>query len=99
MSGKRAKQLRRIGGNGMKQQGSIPMAVPAIGGQQQQPFDVREAVRKNCEKCGGENFNPVVKIAIVSSIAPGNKTGKDVLIQVPVFVCMSCGCEFGKKDE
>jgi hypothetical protein len=82
---------RAMMGNG------IPMMVPKVG--QQQPFDIREAVGKKCEKCSSVNFDKVFKLGIISSIAPGNKTGQDVRVEFQTYLCRGCGHEFGAPIE
>jgi len=79
----------------MKNKIQIPMAVPAIGGVQQQPFDINEAELKPCEKCGKNIYQQVFKLSIISALAPGNRTNKPILAPTQAFVCMGCGWEFG----
>lgn len=78
----------------------IPMAVPAIGGTQQQgPFDISQAQPKGCLGCGGGLFDLVYRIGIISAMAPGNKTGQNVTVKYEVFLCHKCGLELGKQPE
>jgi hypothetical protein len=60
-----------------------------------QQIDITGAVRKSCAACGHEYFLPVVKLGILSKLAPTNKQGMDILVQYPCFVCRECGHEFG----
>lgn len=68
--------------------------MPIRAGQQQQ-FDVREAVKKSCEKCGFDYFEKVYKIGMIPVVAPSNKTGREVRINYEIFICLKCGHEFG----
>jgi len=75
----------------------IPMSIPMVGGgMQQQPFDISEAMQKACEKCGGATFNQAVKLGLISKMAPKNRTGQDVLVKFEVYICRSCGHEYGQ---
>ena len=76
----------------------IPMMVPGIGGQPQM-FDVSEAIMRPCESCGGMLFEQAVRLGVISNMAPKNRTGKDVLVQFPIFLCRGCGWEWGKMVE
>jgi len=77
----------------------MSMAVPNLGKQQQQvPFDVTQAIQKACP-CGAELFDKALRIKSVSKLAPGNKTGQDVMIEFAVYVCRKCGEELGKNYE
>jgi hypothetical protein len=72
----------------------VPKMVPRIGGQQQ-PFDIREAVQKQCEKCSGEIFDKAFRLGLISPMAPGNKTGQEVLVEYQTYICRACRHEFG----
>jgi hypothetical protein len=63
-----------------------------------QQINISEAVQKKCEACGGEYFDGVVKLGILSKLAATNKLGQDVLVQYPTFICRKCGIEFGKSN-
>ncbi len=69
--------------------------IPQIG-QQQQQFDISQAVSKNCEACGGEYFSQAFKLSMISALAPGNRTNQKILVPGQTFLCLSCGHEFGK---
>ena len=74
----------------------IPMIMPNIGGNQQRPLDITEAIPKTCSVCGSELFTSALRLMMVPRIAPSNPTGQDVLVKVEVFLCRSCGVEFGR---
>ena len=78
----------------MNNKGQVNIPIPQIGGQQ--PFDPREGVQRKCAQCDGEHFDPVVKLAVISKMAPTNRTGQDVLIKIEVYLCRACGVEFGQ---
>ena len=58
------------------------------------PTDVN---MKSCPLCQFEYFDGVVKLGIFSGLNPKNPTGQDQLIQFQVYVCRSCGQEYGKE--
>lgn len=58
-------------------------------------FDVREAVVRQCEKCGCDYFEKVFRIGMIPMVAPGNKTGREVQINKETLLCLKCGHEFG----
>ena len=90
----------RIRRNSMnnKRRNVIPMSVPAIGGsQQQQPFDINEAIQRQCTQCNSETFDLVYRLAVISAVAPKNRTGKDILVKLETFLCRGCGWEHGKQ--
>ena len=70
-----------------------------IGSQQQQPlFDPKEAIEQLCKGCGGVQFEKVCKVFRVPKLAPSNRTGQDLTLEVPVaYFCWACGLEFGKE--
>jgi len=74
----------------------IPMVVPNLG-KQQLPFDMTQAIGQACQ-CGGDLFDKVMRLKSVSKLAPGNKSGQDVMIEFAVYVCRACGKELGKKN-
>lgn len=79
---------------------AIPMHVPAIGGAPNQaPFDISQAQPKMCLGCQSEFFDLVYKVGKISSMAPGNKTGKDVTVKYEVFICLECGLEIDKEPK
>jgi len=81
-----------------KRRNVIPMSVPAIGGsQQQQPFDINEAIQRQCTQCNSETFDLVYRLAVISAVAPKNRTGKDILVKLETFLCRGCGWEHGKQ--
>ena len=82
----------------MKNKLNIPVQIPQIG-QQQPQFDPSQAVPKTCEQCGKSFFTQVFRLGTISAIAPGNRTNRQILVPVPVFVCEACGWEFGTKVE
>ena len=74
----------------------IPMQVPNLGAQQTLPVDITQASRRVCP-CGAELFDKVLRVGIVSRMASGNRTGQDVSIEMPTYVCRKCGLELGKQ--
>jgi len=70
--------------------------IPMIG-QQQQPFDVSQAIQQNCKACGGEYFDIANRIKLISAIAPGNRTGQQVIVKFEAYLCRACGGELGKE--
>ena len=64
------------------------MKVPVIGTQQPQ-FDINQAVYKKCE-CGCEYFDKVFKVGMISELAPGNTTRKEIPVERAVFICRKC---------
>lgn len=74
---------------------TIPFPVPAIGGGQQPPFDLKQAEKKICEACKSEIFEKVYRMGMISKFASGNKTQIDVMVEYPIYVCRECGWEFG----
>lgn len=80
---------RRMMGNG-----TIPMMIPKVGGQVQ-PFDISEAVPKRCI-CGCEYYDKVMRLGLISAIAPKNLTGQEIRVEFPTYLCRKCGHEFGK---
>ena len=83
-------------GEVMNHKGGVKIPIPNIGGGQTQAFDVREAVQRRCAACDGEYFDPVVRLGVISKVAPNNRTGQDVLVPMQCFLCRGCGGEFGK---
>lgn len=77
----------------------IPMPIPGIGGQQQLPFDVKQAERKVCEACGWEMFDKVYRMGMISQFAQGNTTKMNIPVEYPIYVCRACGWEFNTKVE
>lgn len=84
-----AERRRRI-----MEQGRIPIPIRNIGGQQQ-PFDISQAVQKQCVKCKGEHFDKAFRLGLISPMAPGNKTGQEVRVEYQTYLCRACGHEFG----
>jgi hypothetical protein len=62
----------------------------------QQPFDVSQAVQTKCE-CGHELFDKVWRLGTISSMATRNITGKNIIVEYPVYVCRECGKEYKNK--
>ena len=71
----------------------MPMMVPKVG--QQQPFDIREAIMKPCEKCKGETYDKAFRLGLISPMAPGNLTRQEVRVEYQTYLCRGCGHEFG----
>ena len=63
---------------------------------QQLPIDPSQAVRKTCQQCGGEIFEKVCRLGIISKLAPGNRTGGDVNVELHMYLCKACGAELVK---
>lgn len=79
----------------MKQGKNImQMRVPAIGSNQQ--FDANQVMQRKCT-CGFECFKKSFRVGIISKFATGNKTNQDIIIEVPVYFCHSCGLELSLK--
>ena len=79
----------------------IPMRVPNVGQPQQQQqiqFNPAEATIQLCEKhpCTSVYFDRAFKMGIISPLNPRNPTGRDLPVIIPVFVCRSCGYEYGQ---
>lgn len=80
----------------MNHKNRIPMMKQNIGGYQPQPqFDVTQARPKKCS-CGCEYFNQAFRLGVISGMAPGNNTGKDVLVRFEAFLCRDCGKDQGQ---
>lgn len=78
----------------------IPIPIPAIGGAQQQvPFDISQARQQNCLGCKSNLFDLAYRVGIISSMAPGNKTGQNVTVKYEAYICHECGLELGKQPE
>ncbi len=77
----------------------ISMPIPGIGGQQQLPFDIKEAEQKVCNACGWEFFDKIYRMGIISQFAQGNKTKMEVMVEYPTYICRACGWEFGTEVE
>lgn len=75
----------------------IPFPVPAIGGKQQLPFDVKQAEKRVCNACKSELFDKVYRMGMISQFASGNTTKKDIPIEYSIYVCRECGHEFNKE--
>ena len=75
----------------------IPMMVPNIGAQQQ-AVDITQSQRRVC-KCGCEFFVKVSRLGTVSKMASRNRTGQDIIVEFPAYVCRDCGAEFGKEGK
>jgi len=92
--------LRQIKKRRKAMNDTIPFkpGIPIRPGQPQQiallPGDV---AMKSCLLCQVEYFDCVVKLGIFSGLNPKNPTGQDQLIQFQVYVCRSCGQEYGKE--
>jgi len=100
MSTSLKRQIKRRNSMNNKRRNVIPMNVPAIGGsQQQQPFDINEAIPKRCIDCNGETFDLMYRLAVISAVAPKNRTGKDILVKLETFLCRGCEWEYGKQME
>ena len=65
-------------------------------GNQQIQLDLSQAVHKKCEACGCEFFDKVCRMSVISKLAAGNPTGKDVPVEFSAHLCRQCGLEFGK---
>ena len=74
----------------------VPIPIPMVGGGQQQPFDISEAIQKQCDVCGERTFDQAVKLGLISKMAPKNRTGQDVLVKFEVYICRNCDHEYGQ---
>lgn len=79
--------------NNMNHRPTVPMMVPNLGAKQQSPIDITQASRRVCE-CGGEYFDKVMRLGVVSKMASGNRTGQDVIVELYCYLCRKCGVEF-----
>lgn len=59
------------------------------GQQQQLNVDLSSAADVTCEKCGSRFFREVVMVKRVSALM--SPTGKEALVPVGTFGCVSCG--------
>jgi len=59
------------------------------------PIDLKNATPQVCE-CGCKYFKQVFLVYKVSAFS--NPTGKELIAQQPVFLCMECGKMLGEKD-
>lgn len=93
--------IKKIDGKQRKQMKQnkkvIHMQVPAIGGNNQLMFDPAQAVEKKC-MCGSSLFEKLTRIMVVSRLSSGNRTGKDIRAEMPVYVCRECQAELGGDD-
>ena len=53
--------------------------------------DPSEAILQKCVNCESEFFDKRFKIGKISSVAPRNRTGKDLLSETFFFFCHECG--------
>lgn len=65
---------------------------------QQIPVDITQAIPRPCS-CGCVWFDKAFRLGVISAIAPGNRTGKEVVVEYPTYLCRECGVEAGKKKE
>jgi hypothetical protein len=79
----------------LMEQGRIPIPIRNIGGQQQ-PFDISEAVPKQCVKCQGEHFDKAFRLGLISPMAARNLTQQEVRVEYQTYLCRACGHEFGQ---
>ena len=73
------------------------MRVPNLGQLQQQQININDTIEQPCPQCQGLHFDSAVKLRIFSRLNPQNRAGQDVLIKVEVYLCRSCGYEFGQQ--
>lgn len=73
------------------------MQVPAIGNQAPQ-VDVSQAISIRCKACDSDHFEQAFRLGTVSRMAPGNKTGQDLMVRHEIFLCINCGVEAGKEE-
>lgn len=71
---------------------SIPISVPKIGNNGEPQFDPIQAIQKKCE-CGAELFVKAYRIGLVSKLAINNKTNQDIVLEIPVHICLLCAKE------
>ena len=81
----------------------IPMRVPNVGqpqrpgaGPQQIQFDIKDTAGQPCVKCSGWYFDLSYRLQVLSRLNPKNPTGQDALIKMEVYLCRSCGHEYGQ---
>ena len=68
----------------------VPMKTPGADPQ----FDLKDALKKACD-CGAELFQKAIRLGVISALAPSNRTQQDIIVEYPVYVCRTCGQEFG----
>ena len=56
---------------------------------QQVQIDLKDAVQKKCEECGGEYFEQLFTVHILSALV--SPTGQELRVQQPVLRCVECG--------
>ena len=74
----------------------IPIRVPNVGQPQQQQINIQDTAEQLCPKCLGKHFNIAVRLHVFSKLNPKNPSGQDVLIKMEVYLCRSCGHEYGQ---
>ncbi len=76
---------------------TIQMRVPAIG-QQPPQVDISQSIPIKCKACSHNQFEQAFRLGAVSRMAPGNKTGQDLMVRHEIFICINCGVEAGKEE-
>lgn len=74
----------------------IPMRVPNVGQPQQIQFDIKDTTGQLCVMCSGWHFDLSYRLQVLSRLNPKNPSGQDALIKMEVFLCRSCGHEYGQ---
>ena len=58
-------------------------------GQQQMNIDISQTSEMKCDKCGNNTFKQTMMLRKLSAIV--SPSGKEMIMQVPVFRCSGCG--------
>ena len=101
MSEKKFKLSKRMEGNMAKKPTDLFGRKGPVSQQAGPPQQVNINISPNditfkpCEQCGHEFFDAAFRRGIMSSLNAKNPTGKDMLVQVPILLCRSCGWEVG----
>ena len=74
----------------------VPMRVPNVGQPQQQQINIADTAEQPCLKCLGQHFDIAVRLRVFSRLNPKNLSGQDALIKMEVYLCRSCGHEYGQ---
>ena len=89
------RQLSRIGGPAMNQLGKVPGQVPGQTGTQQINVNLEDADQMVCD-CGCQVFQTGTFVFRISAIL--SPTGKEVLVNQGILICMQCKTVLQQKD-
>ena len=71
----------------------LSMNVPTVGQSNLLQFDPNTAIEQKCKACDCKIFTKSFVIKRISRLANGNKTDKDINLEIPVYHCRICGEE------